>query len=68
MPLSPLFQIDVENQPHANGVGRHQIIDIAGLEHCHLRVAGARAERAQHNRGAAVLTLDQFGDGVNFIG
>ena len=60
--------IDVEVEPHADRIGRDQIIDVAGLEHRHLRVAGARRQRSQHHRGTAMLALDQFGDGINLIG
>ena len=35
--------VDVEVQPHPDRVGGDQIIDVAGLEHRHLRVAGAWA-------------------------
>ena len=47
--------VDVEVQPHADGVGGHQIIDIAVLIQLHLRVARARAERAHDHRRAALL-------------
>ena len=60
--------IDVEIEAHADGVGRDQIIDVAGLIERDLRVARARRERAEHHRGAAALAADQFGDGVNFVG
>ena len=60
--------IDVEIEPHSDGIGGDQIIDVAGLEHRHLGVAGARRQRSQHHRGAAMLALDQFGDGVDFVG
>jgi hypothetical protein len=33
---------DVHVQPHTDRIGRDQIIDLAGLEHRDLRVAGAR--------------------------
>ena len=59
--------IDVEIEAHADRVGRHQIIDVAGLIHRHLGVAGARRQRAEHHRGAAMLTADQFGDRVDLI-
>ena len=59
--------IDVEIEPHADGVGGDQIIHIARLIERDLRVARARRERAQHHRGAAALAADQFGDGVNFF-
>ena len=60
--------IDVEIEPHADGVGRHQIIDFAGLVERDLGVARARRQRTEHDRGAAALAADQFGDRVNFIG
>ena len=60
--------IDVEIEAHADSVGRHQIIDVAVLEHRDLRVSCARRQRAQHHGGAAMLSSDQFGDGVDFIG
>ena len=59
--------IDVEIKSHADGVGRHQIVDFAGLVERDLGVARARRQRAQHDRGAAALTADQFRNGVNFI-
>ena len=34
--------IDVEIEPHADRVGRDEVIDVAVLEHRHLRIAGAR--------------------------
>ena len=60
--------IDVEVEPHSHRVGGDQIIDIAGLEHRHLRVAGARRQRSEHDRGAAMLALDQFGDRIDLVG
>ncbi|MHC2159276.1 hypothetical protein ACVL5V_001697 [Bradyrhizobium ottawaense] len=60
--------VDVEIEAHADGVGGDEIIDIAVLEHRHLRIARAWAERAQHHGGAAMLAADQLGDGVDFIG
>ena len=60
--------IDVEIETHADGVGRHQVVDLAGLIERDLGVAGARRQRAEHHRGAAALAADQFGDGINLIG
>ena len=60
--------IDVEIETHADGVGRHQIVDFARLIELHLRIARARRQRAEHDRGAAALAADQFADGINFIG
>src|SRR5215471_6674518 len=60
--------IDVEVEPHTDRVGRDQIIDVTGLIEGYLRVARARREGAEHDGGAAALTPDQFGDGVNLVG
>ena len=60
--------IDVEVQPHADGVGRHQIVDVAVLVERDLRVAGAGRQRAQHHGRPALLAADQFGDGVDLVG
>ena len=60
--------IDVEIEPHADRVGRDQIVDVAGLIERDLRVARARRQRAEHDRGAAALAADQFGDRVDFLG
>ena len=60
--------IDVEVETHADRVGRDEIIDVAGLEHRDLRVAGARRQRSQHHGRAAMLAADQFGDRVDLVG
>ena len=60
--------IDIEVEPHADGVGRDQVVDLAGLVERDLGVAGARRERAEHHRRAAALAADQFGDRVYFFG
>ncbi len=60
--------VDVEIEPHADRVGGDEIVDVAILEHRHLRIAGARRQRAQHHGRAAVLAADQFGDRIDFIG
>ncbi len=60
--------IDVEIEPHADRIGRHQIIHVAILKHRHLRVAGARRQRAQHHRRAAMLAPDQLGDRIDLVG
>ena len=59
--------IDIKIEAHADRIGGDQIIDVTGLEHLDLRVAGARAERSQHHGRPATLTPDQFGDGVNLV-
>ena len=60
--------VDVEIKSHADGVGRHHVVDFAGLVERDLGVAGARRQRAEHDRRAAALAADQFGDRVNFLG
>ena len=60
--------IDVEIEAHADRVGGDQIIDVAGLIERDLGVARARRQRAQYDRGAAALTPNEFGDGVDFVG
>ena len=59
--------IDIHVQAHADGVGRHQEVDIARLIQIDLGIAGARTERAQHNRRAAALATDHFGDAVDIL-
>src|ERR1700752_65554 len=39
--------IDVEIEPHADGVGGDQIFDVAGLVERNLRIARARAQRPE---------------------
>ncbi len=60
--------VDVEVQPHADRVGGDEIIDVAALEHRHLRISCAGRQRAQHHGRAAMLAFYQLGDGINFIG
>ena len=36
--------MDVEVQSHADGIGRHEMFDIAVLEQFDLGIAGARAQ------------------------
>ena len=60
--------IDVEIEPHADGIGRHQVIDLAGLVERDLCIARTRRQRAEHDRRAAALAANEFGDGVNFLG
>src|SRR6185312_6863117 len=60
--------VDVEIEAHADRVSGDEIIDVARLIKRDLGVARARRERTKHHGGAAALTPDQFGDGVNFIG
>jgi hypothetical protein len=59
---------DVHVQPHADRVGRYEIIDLASLVHRHLGVAGARREGAHHHRGAAAHPAKHLGDCVDLLG
>ena len=60
--------VHVHIQTHADGVGGHQEVDLAGLEEGHLGVAGAGGERAHHHRRSAPLAPDQLGHGVDLLG
>ena len=60
--------VDVEIEAHADGVGGDEVVDVAVLEHRHLRIARARRQRAEHDGGAAMLAADQLGDGVDLVG
>ena len=59
-------QVHVE--PHADGVGRHQMIDLAGLVHLDLGIAGAGAERAHDHGAAAPLAAHHLGDAIDLGG
>ncbi len=59
--------VHVHVQPHADGVGGDQKIDLARLEQLDLGVAGARTERAHDHGRPAPLTAQQFGDGVDLL-
>ena len=58
----------VHVEAHADRVGRDEIIDLACLEHRHLRVAGARGERAHHHRRPAAQPAQHFRHRVNLLG
>ena len=58
---------DVHVEPHADGVGRDEIIDVARLIHRHLRVAGAGRQRSHHHRRPAARPAQHFGDRINFL-
>src|SRR5579872_5985865 len=59
--------LDVEIEPHADCVGRHDVVDVAVLIEIDLRVSRARRKRAKNHRGAAVLTAEKLGDFVNVL-
>ena len=54
--------VQIKVQPHADGIGRHQKIDIAILVELNLRVAGAGAEPPHHHRRAATLAPHKLGN------
>ncbi|MCY1172629.1 hypothetical protein D9M73_127680 [compost metagenome] len=55
-------------EPHADRVGRDQIIDLARLEHRHLRVARARGQSAHHHRRAAAQPPQHLRHRIDFFG
>ncbi len=59
--------LDVEIEPHADGVGRDQVIDIAILVERDLGVPGPGRQRPHHHRAAALLAPDQLGDGIDVL-
>jgi len=66
--LSEGHMVDIHVKAHADGICRDQIIDLAGLIHLDLGVAGPRAERPQNDRGPAARLsnrLRQFIDLAN---
>ena len=58
---------DVEVQPHADGVCRHQIINLAVLEQFDLAVARFGAQRPHHHRCAAAKPSQHLGDGIDLL-
>ena len=57
--------VEVHVQTHADGVGRDQIVDLPGLIHLDLLVAGPGAQRAEHHGTAAAHAFERFSDVVN---
>jgi hypothetical protein len=47
--------IDIEIEPHADGVGGDEVVDIAGLVEIDLGVPGAGRQRAHYHGRAATL-------------
>ena len=54
--------VDVEVEAHPDGVGGHQVVDLARLVQRDLRVPRARRQRAEDQRRAARLAADAVGD------
>ena len=58
---------DVKVQPHADGVGRNEIVDFARLIERHLRVARLRRHRAHDHRRSAAEAPQHLGDGIDLL-
>ena len=58
---------DVHVEPHANGIGRDEIVDFACLIHGNLRIAGTGGQRTHDHRRPAARPAQQFGDRINFL-
>ena len=61
-----MLQVQVE--PHTDGIGGHQAVDLAGLVESHLRIARARAQGAQHHGAPAAQRADALGKRVDRFG
>ena len=59
--------INIEIEAHADRIGGHDIVDLAGLVEFDLRIAGARRERAQNHGRAATRAAQDLGDGINLF-
>ncbi len=57
--------VEVHVQAHADRVGGDQIVDLAGLVHLDLLVAGSGAQCAQNNRAATAHALERLSDVIN---
>ncbi len=59
--------MDIKIEPHTDGIGGDDVIDLARLEQFHLPVARLRAERPHHHRRPAAKTAQQFGHLVHLL-
>ncbi len=66
--LGECHMVDIEVQTHSDGIGRHQIFDVAVLVEADLRVAGTGRQRTENDRCTSSLTAHQFGNRVDLIG
>ena len=60
--------IQVQVEPHANGIRRDQAVHLARLVETDLCIAGARAERPQHHGAPAPQPADALGKRVDRLG
>ena len=59
---------DVQVQPHADGIGGDEVVDLARLIERDLGVARLRRERAHHHCRAAAEAPQHLGDGIDLVG
>ena len=59
--------MDIEIEPHADRVGRHEMVDIAVLEQFDLGIARPRAERSENDGRTAPLATDQLGNRIDLV-
>jgi len=59
--------VHVEVEPHANGIGGDDVIDLAILEERDLLVARFRTERTHDHCGPAPEPAQHFRDGINLL-
>ena len=59
--------VHIEIEPHPDGVGGDDVIDLAILEQCDLLVARFGAQCAHHHRRAAAEPPQHLGHGVNLL-
>ncbi len=60
--------IDIEIEPHADRVGRDDVVDLAALEERDLLVAGFGTECSHHHCRPAAKPPQHLGDGVDLVG
>ncbi len=60
--------VDVEIEPHADGIGGDDEVDVAGLIERDLGVAGSGRQGAEHDGGAAALAPYELGDRIDVVG
>ncbi len=60
--------VHIEVEPHADGIGCHEIIDLARLEQGNLAVARFGGKRAHDHRRTAAEAAQHFGHGIDLLG
>ena len=59
--------VHIEIEPHADGIGGDDVVDLTRLEHRNLLVPCFGAERAHHYRAAAAKTPQHLGYCINLL-